>query len=224
MMNIYVDGAGAPFKNQIGFIAIVFEDGSKEEVIPIFKGVTNNEAEYLAVREGLKLAKDGDTIFTDSQLVVGHLVSNWDVNAKNLIPLYNECVKISDTKAVTLQWIPRVENLAGKLLEKSKDRSPFKKDYEDVGQIILDKIRPVLINFSKDAVWNSFWQFGIDIDRPLFKDMKLFWLCYWTDEQQKEFEELLKEKKLLRKDEYLAMTFKDPTNTKLRIVKINEKY
>ncbi len=60
------------------------------------RGVTNNEAEYMALIAGLRhvAAYAGPQhtleVRTDSQLVVGHLTMGWKVNAANLQPLVEE--------------------------------------------------------------------------------------------------------------------------------------
>ena len=94
--------------------------------------------------------------------------------------------------------------------------------FEEVGQIVLDKIRPELINEAKDVVWNVYWQFGIDIDRPVFRECRLFWLCFWTAEQERHFERFLKSKNMLRNYQSLEMTFQDPTNIPMKILRIQK--
>ena len=63
---------------------------------------------------------DGATVHTDSQLLVGHLTKAWKVNAANLRPLHARAADLLSRKHATLVWIPRGQNRAGKVLEKSK--------------------------------------------------------------------------------------------------------
>ena len=78
---------------------------------------TNNEMEYDGVIYALQLAKDGDTIYSDSQLVVNQLTKNWKVKARNLISRYNYAKELFSNKNVKLLWIRREKNLAGKIFE-----------------------------------------------------------------------------------------------------------
>ena len=113
------------FQGQKGLIAIVFE-GSKEILKEIDNPITNNEAEYGSVIEALKICSKGDEIFTDSQLVVGQLTKDWNVNAENLRPFVEEGKKLIAEKHVQISWVPRASNLAGKLIEDRQSGSWFK--------------------------------------------------------------------------------------------------
>jgi ribonuclease HI len=125
MAKIYTDGAGSMFQGQKGMIAIVFE-GSKEILKEIDEPSTNNENEYRGMVEALKLCSKGDEIFTDSQLVVGQLTKDWNVNAENLRPFVEEGKKLIAEKKCSVTWVPRDKNLAGKLIEERQSGSWFK--------------------------------------------------------------------------------------------------
>jgi ribonuclease HI len=78
---------------------------------------TNNEEEYRGVIAALKYCKEGDEIFTDSMLVVNQVNGGWKCNKPHLVALRNETQDwLIKTKAI-LRWIPREENLAGKIFE-----------------------------------------------------------------------------------------------------------
>ena len=102
-------------ENQKAKIAVVFGLKSYTQT---FDRLTNNEAEYKALLKALEVAKENDEILTDSQLLVGQLTKNYKVKAENLIPLYKQAKEMMGRKRVKLTWIPREQNLAGKILEK----------------------------------------------------------------------------------------------------------
>lgn len=116
-MKVWVDGSGALLVEQIARICVVFEN-SKTIEKEIGKK-TNNEAEYMALIEALK---DKDckncTIYSDSQLVVGHLTKGWKRRSKNLYDLYSEASTLMHKKNCKVEWIARGKNKAGKILEK----------------------------------------------------------------------------------------------------------
>ncbi|MFQ6056046.1 MAG: RNase H family protein [Methanosarcinales archaeon] len=114
-MKIWVDGSGDLFEDN-GRIAVVFENG--KEIVKRIGGATNNEAEYLALIEALKYCKGKEEIFTDSQLLCGHLNMNWKVKAENLMVYYLTSLRLLKEKKVKLKWIPRSKNKAGILLDK----------------------------------------------------------------------------------------------------------
>jgi ribonuclease HI len=78
--------------------------------------MTNNVAEYRAVRAALKwlLANAPETlcdVFTDSQLVVEQANGRWNCKAMRLIPLRNECqALLEELPRARLRWVKREEN------------------------------------------------------------------------------------------------------------------
>jgi ribonuclease HI len=79
-------------------------------------GMTNNIAEYRAVRAALrwvaKFRKDDEVqIFTDSQLVVYQSTGRWECHAEHLKNYQAECAfYLSKLPNATLGWIPRDQN------------------------------------------------------------------------------------------------------------------
>ena len=75
----------------------------------------NNEVEWLVESDTVMHI----TIYTDSQLLVGHLCKHWRVNKNK--DLYQKAKSlmnsISKKHNIQLQWIPRDKNLAGIKLE-----------------------------------------------------------------------------------------------------------
>ncbi|MBI2545431.1 MAG: reverse transcriptase-like protein [Candidatus Aenigmarchaeota archaeon] len=110
-MNIHTDGSG-----KTGRYAYVVE---KEGVIKIFqkRGITHNEAEYMAVIVALteNNAKEIN-IFSDSELIVKQLNRNYKIKEKRMLDLALRVQKLCEGRSVTFTWIPRERNLAGKVL------------------------------------------------------------------------------------------------------------
>lgn len=114
-MKIWIDGSG--WNERESKYAIAFEDG--ENIIERFKEKkTNNEMEYMALLRALDYAKDGDTILTDSSLVVNQMNGKWKIKKPHLFKLVMQAkAKIGDKK-ITIKWVGRDKNYAGALLEK----------------------------------------------------------------------------------------------------------
>lgn len=118
-MKVWIDGSGAPLPGQRARTCVVFEDGQVRT--EVYESGTNNEMEYRALLSALSDARtERATIFTDSQLLVGQLRQGWKVNAENLRPLHSEAKTLLTQRAADLVWVPREENRAGWVLEKSK--------------------------------------------------------------------------------------------------------
>lgn len=90
---------------------VIFEES-------ILNQFTSNEEEYRGVIAALNICNDGDEIFTDSQLVVNQINGLYRVKKPHLLGLCNEAKTLSDKKHVSINWIGRDNNLAGKILEK----------------------------------------------------------------------------------------------------------
>jgi ribonuclease HI len=115
MVNVYVDGAGGEKSGYGYFIKDTGESFYEEKL-----GITNNQAEYFAIISALKKfqnSSDEIMIFSDSKNTVNQLNHEFAINNEQLRLLAQEawCLipKIPNLK---IQWIPRKENLAGKML------------------------------------------------------------------------------------------------------------
>jgi len=112
-MKIYIDGSG--WNGKESKLCIAKEDGAV--VRKVFKEKrTNNEMEYEALLLALQLAEKGDRIYTDSQLILGHLCYGWRIKARHLFPLIMRAKKLKEEKKVRIYWIPRKKNVAGHLI------------------------------------------------------------------------------------------------------------
>ena len=115
VVSIYVDGAGGE-KSGYGFF--VKETG--ESFYEVKLGLTNNQAEYRAIISALKKFQDSSDeiiIFSDSKNTVNQLNHDFSINNEQLRILAQEAwLLIPKISNLEIKWIPRKENLAGKML------------------------------------------------------------------------------------------------------------
>jgi len=114
-ISIYVDGSGG---SNSGYGYFVKDTG--ESYYENKPDLTNNQAEYLAIISALKkfeTSNDEIIIFSDSKNTVNQLNHEFAINNEQLRTFAREAwvlmAKFSDLK---IQWLPRKENLAGKML------------------------------------------------------------------------------------------------------------
>ena len=114
-INVYVDGSGG---QNSGYGYYVKETGESE-----FKkepNITNNQAEYKAIIAVLKKfegTNDEVIVFSDSKNTVSQLNHEYAINNEQLRTLAMEAWKlVSKFSNLKIKWIPRNENLAGKML------------------------------------------------------------------------------------------------------------
>ena len=114
-ISVYVDGSGG---SNGGFGFFVKETG--ESFYEKKSEITNNQAEYMAIISALKKFVDTDdeiTIFSDSKNTVNQLNHEFAINNEKLRDLARESwLIIGKFSNLSIVWIPRKENLAGKML------------------------------------------------------------------------------------------------------------
>ena len=112
---IYVDGSGGT-KSGYGFFVKETGESFFEEKL----GITNNQAEYLAIISALKKfenSNDETIIFSDSKNTVNQLNHEFAINNDELRSLAREAWSLmANFSNLTLTWVPRSKNLAGKML------------------------------------------------------------------------------------------------------------
>ena len=118
-IRVHVDGAGArPDGKGSGFAWI--EEGTGRRHVCHQDGLTNNEAEYLALRSALEHLPSGSIaeIFTDSMLVYSQFNGLHRVCGAKMSRLLGAVKDVIAKNRLTVNviWKPRQENLAGKLL------------------------------------------------------------------------------------------------------------
>ena len=114
-VSIYVDGSGG---SNSGYGFFVKETG--ESFYEKKSNLTNNQAEYMAIISALKqfvASNDNITIYSDSKNTVNQLNHEFAINNEKLRDLARESwVIITKFSNLLIVWIPRKENLAGKML------------------------------------------------------------------------------------------------------------
>lgn len=115
VISIFVDGSGG---HNSGFGFFVKETG--ESFYKKESGITNNQAEYMAIISALKKFSgitDEIVIYSDSKNTVLQLNHEYAINNDQLRSLAREAwdliAKFSNLK---INWIPRNQNMAGKML------------------------------------------------------------------------------------------------------------
>ena len=112
---VYVDGAGGP---NSGYGYYVKETG--ESFYEKKPDITNNQAEYMAIIAALEKfvgTDDEVTIYSDSKNTVSQLNHEFAINNEQLKQLAREAWPIiAKYSKLKITWIPRNENLAGKML------------------------------------------------------------------------------------------------------------
>ena len=115
IISVYVDGSGG---ENSGYGYFVKETG--ESFYEKKPNITNNQAEYIAIISALKKFVNSNeeiTIFSDSKNTVSQLNHDFAINNEQLRMLAQEAWDIiGKFSNLTLTWIPRKENLAGKML------------------------------------------------------------------------------------------------------------
>ena len=114
-ISVYVDGSGG---TNSGYGYFVKETG--ESFYEKKLDLTNNQAEYMAIISVLNKYVDSDEeiiIFSDSKNTVNQLNHEFAINNEELRNLAREAWKIiGKFSNLTIVWVPRKENLAGKML------------------------------------------------------------------------------------------------------------
>lgn len=115
VLSIFVDGSGG---SNSGFGFFVKETG--ESFYQKESNITNNQAEYMAIISVLKKfsnVQDEIVVYSDSKNTVSQLNHEYAINNEQLRSLAREAWElIPKFSNLKIKWIPRNENLAGKML------------------------------------------------------------------------------------------------------------
>lgn len=114
-LSIYVDGSGG---ENSGYGYFVKETGdSFYEKKP---GITNNQAEYMAIIAALQKFEQSNeaiTIHSDSKNTVSQLNHEFAINSEQLRELARQAWSLmGKMHNLKIVWVPRAQNLAGKML------------------------------------------------------------------------------------------------------------
>lgn len=114
-LSIYVDGSGG---SDSGYGYFVKETG--ESFYEKKPELTNNQAEYMAIISALSKYVDSNEeiiIYSDSKNTVNQLNHEFAINNEQLRDLARQSWNIiGKFSNLSIVWVPRKENLAGKML------------------------------------------------------------------------------------------------------------
>lgn len=129
-LTLHVNGASIRNPGQAGIGVVIYDNDG--QVLTTYSATlayaTNNEAEYHAVIEGLKLAQkmgaDEVTLLSDSQLVVRQLSGGYRARSPKLQKLHLEALRLAKSfRHFTIQYIHRDQNaLADRLARETAAR------------------------------------------------------------------------------------------------------
>lgn len=113
--SVFVDGSGGPNSGFGYFVKETGESFYKKE-----PNITNNQAEYMAIIEAMKKFLDYSDeviIYSDSKNTVSQLNHEFAINNSHLRTLAMQAWELAAKfKDMKIRWVPRNENLAGKML------------------------------------------------------------------------------------------------------------
>ena len=114
-IEVFVDGSGGANSGYGYFVKQTGESFYEKK-----PDITNNQAEYLAIISALRKFLDNHeeiTIFSDSKNTVSQLNHEFAINNEQLRNLAREAwLLIAKFSKIKISWVPRNENLAGKML------------------------------------------------------------------------------------------------------------
>jgi len=115
-VEMWADGAG--YNGYMSRYAVVCED-QEPFVAETAANLTNNQAEYYALLTAIEMAPDDAmvTIYLDSLLVVNQVNKKYQCHSKNLTSLLGAALARINNR-ISVVWVPREKNKAGKILEK----------------------------------------------------------------------------------------------------------
>ena len=118
-IKMFFDGAGCRPNGEGSGFAWICPD-SNEKLVQRVPDLTNNQAEYRGFLAALEHVSSGRVVefFSDSQLICSQFSGQYRVRDEALQKLLSEIRALIASKSlrVTLNWVPRSRNLAGKLL------------------------------------------------------------------------------------------------------------
>ncbi len=132
-VHIFIDGAsrGNPGPASIGVLLLDTAGGTLKEYGRRIGEATNNVAEYTALLEALRLAKElGASVLkvhSDSQLLVRQFNGDYRVKSAHLLDYLKRIMKLrGDFKSVELLHVPREQNRrADRLANRALDEVPL---------------------------------------------------------------------------------------------------
>lgn len=114
---IFCDGGSRGNPGKAGLGSVIYDENKNvlKEISKYIGVTTNNQAEYKAVLEAIKEAKEigGKRIefFLDSELIVKQMSGEYRVKNKDLLPIYLDIrQRILEFESVSFSHVPREQN------------------------------------------------------------------------------------------------------------------
>lgn len=112
---MFCDGASRGNPGKAGIGISILKEGREVATISKFVGTkTNNQAEYLAVIEGLKKIHELNeevVICLDSQLIVKQVKGEYKVKSEKVKPLFKQVKGLLEEISLRdIMWVPREQN------------------------------------------------------------------------------------------------------------------
>ena len=114
---LYTDGGsrGNPGPSAAGYVLLGTDDAVVKKEGKYLGIITNNQAEYLALKSGLELAKEYDVqeldVFMDSLLVVNQMKGVFKVKNLDLQPIHRSVKELASTfHNISFNYVPRELN------------------------------------------------------------------------------------------------------------------
>lgn len=141
-MKYYTDGfmiGGNPSDTGGGFTIVDENNESIHREVVNKKNFTNNEAETLGILKALTIAKEGDTVSTDSMCCLGWVNRGKSKARPDLNELLSTAKFLAEKKKINLCWERRDFNLAGIYNEQNP---PQKEEWEmaEIPESMRDEI------------------------------------------------------------------------------------
>lgn len=143
---LFIDGGCRPTNpGRAGFACVLKREGEPDVRVARYAGwKSNNEVEYMALIVGIKIAADNGvkylSIFTDSQLLVGHMTKNWRRAKGHMRVLAHEAESLLRKHYQTdegeilwrMEWIKRTGNkeadaLCTAVIKAAHDNNPWRR-------------------------------------------------------------------------------------------------
>lgn len=129
MLRVFVDGGFRDASGKGAFAFVILDSAGNQVAGHATCALgTSNELEYQAAIAGLKRAMEiagGEKVLlqTDSQLVQRQLSGDYKVRKNHLKPLHATLAELVQCSGARVEWIPRKQNRAHKLVEQALQKT-----------------------------------------------------------------------------------------------------
>lgn len=144
MFYLQFDGAASPNPGPMGVGAVLYDNNGNElDSSALFAGEgTNNLAEYLALKEAVKLALKHNVkkaLFAgDSSLVINQMIGCWNCNNATLKAVRNDVLELLSSIEADFRWISRGKNKRADELSKKGLNSPVQEPLDENKQSLKE--------------------------------------------------------------------------------------